>query len=171
MDPVTLILTALTKGAVSGLQDSAASAVKSAYESLKAQAKKRLAGHPTGELVLTEHEAAPETWDRPLTSALVAVGADHDADLVAAATNLMRLIDEVGSRAGKYAVVDVHDAQGVQVGDNNTQYNTFPASRVARVGMRAESSKVVIGRNRMANQDIGIDVTGSNLDIRDNKIT
>jgi hypothetical protein len=36
----------------------------------------------------------------------------------------MRLVDEAGSAAGKYQVV-VHGSHGVQVGDHNTQHNTF----------------------------------------------
>ena len=36
----------------------------------------------------------------------------------------MNLVDEAGSRTGKYAVT-VRDSQGVQVGDHNTQTNTF----------------------------------------------
>ena len=74
--------------------------------------------------MLAEHQAAPQTWEAPLAAELSAVGADGDADLVAAAQALMSLIDEAGSRAGKYAVT-VRDSQGVQVGDHNTQTNTF----------------------------------------------
>lgn len=43
---------------------------------------------------------------------------------LAAAQALLRLVDEAGARAGKYAVL-VSDSQGVQVGDHNTQTNTF----------------------------------------------
>lgn len=126
MDPVTLILTALAAGAASGLQDSASSAVKSAYAGLKALVKRHLSSRPTGELVLAEYETAPEVWERPLTAQLEAAGADRNGELVAAAQALMRLVDEAGSRAGKYAV-DVQGSQGVQVGDSNIQHNTFSA--------------------------------------------
>ena len=36
----------------------------------------------------------------------------------------MSLVDEAGTRAGKY-LVTVQDSQGVQVGDRNTQTNIF----------------------------------------------
>jgi hypothetical protein len=124
MDPITLILTALAAGATAGLQDSASSAVKSAYAGLKALVKRHLSGHPVGETALAEYETAPEVWERPLTVQLQAAGADRDADLVAAAQALMDLVDEAGSRAGKY-IVDVRGAQGMQVGDQNIQHNTF----------------------------------------------
>ncbi len=124
MDPVTLIVTALAAGAASALQDGASSAIKDAYTRLTALVKKRFANRPKGELVLAEHEAAPQTWEAPLAAELSAVGAEGDADLVAAAQALMSLMDEAGSRSGKY-VVAVRESQGVQVGDHNTQTNTF----------------------------------------------
>jgi hypothetical protein len=124
MDPVTLVVAALAAGAASALQDGASSAVKDAYARLKALVQRRFADRPKGELVLAEHQAAPQTWQAPLAAELSAAGADGDADLVAAAQALMNLVDEAGARAGKYAVT-VRDSRGVQVGDHNTQTNTF----------------------------------------------
>jgi len=124
MDPVTLIVTALAAGAASALQDGASSAVKEAYARLKALVGKRFAHSSKGELVLAEHEAAPQTWEAPLAAELTAAGADGDADLVAAAQELMILVDEAGSRSGKYGIA-IRDSQGVQIGDHNTQTNTF----------------------------------------------
>jgi hypothetical protein len=124
MDPITLIVTALAAGAVSGVMDSASSAVKDAYASLKALVRKRLAGRPDAELVLARHEQAPETWQAPLAAVLDDAGAGRDADVVAAAQALLRLVDAAGAAAGKYTV-DVRGAQGVQVGDRNRQDNVF----------------------------------------------
>lgn len=124
MDPVTLILTALAAGAALGVKDTASAAVKDAYGSLKALVKRRVSGRPDGELVLARYEETPETWERPLAAELTAVKADTDPELLTAAEALMRLIDEAGSRSGKYAVT-VRDSQGVQIGDHNTQTNTF----------------------------------------------
>ena len=124
MDPVTLIVTALAAGAASALQDGTSAAVKDAYARLKALVTRRFAGRAKAELVLAEHQAAPQTWEKPLAVELSAAGAESDADLVAAAQALMSLVDEAGSRAGKY-VVTVRDSQGVQVGDHDTQTNIF----------------------------------------------
>ena len=124
MDPITLIMTALAAGAASALQDGASAAVKDAYARLKGLVSKRFADRPKGGLVLAEHETAPQTWHAPLAAELSAVGAEGDADLAAAAQALMSLVDEAGARSGKY-VVAVRDSQGVQVGDHNTQTNTF----------------------------------------------
>jgi len=126
MDPVTLILTALAAGAALGVKDAASAAVKDAYQGLKALVKKRFAGRGDGELVLSRYEEAPDTWKGPLAAELTAADAGADGDLVAAAQALMRLTDAAGSRAGKYNV-QVHGGQGVQVGDHNTQTNTFGA--------------------------------------------
>lgn len=124
MDPITLIVTALATGAVSGITESASSAVKDAYARLKALVRKRLAGRPDAELVLARHEQAPQTWQAPLAAVLGDAGADRDTDLVAAAQALLRLVDAAGAGAGKYTV-DVRGAQGVQVGDRNRQDNVF----------------------------------------------
>ena len=104
MDPVTLIVTALAAGAASALQDGASSAVKDAYARVKALVMRRFANRPKGELVLAEHEAAPQVWEAPLAAELSAAGAGGDADLVAAAQALMGLVDQAGSRSGKYVV-------------------------------------------------------------------
>jgi hypothetical protein len=126
MDPVTLIVTALAAGAALGLKDTASAAVKDAYGSLKALVARRLAGRHDGELVLARHEEAPQAWEGPLVAELTAAGAADDAGLVTAAQTLMSLVDETGSRAGKYTV-QVQGAQGVQIGDHNTQHNIFGA--------------------------------------------
>ena len=124
MDPVTLIVTALAAGAASALQDGASATVKDAYARLRAAVRKRLAGRTDGELVLARHEAAPQTWQVPLTAELSEAGAGEDASLTAAAQALMELLDAEGSQDGKYRVA-VSGSQGVQVGDRNTQTNTF----------------------------------------------
>ena len=46
------------------------------------------------------------------------------AILVAAAKAVMDLVDAAGARAGKYNVT-IHGGQGIQIGDHNTQTNTF----------------------------------------------
>jgi hypothetical protein len=126
MDPITLIVTALAAGAALGIKDAASSAIKDAYAGLKSLVKKRLGESPKAEMVLAGHEQAPDTWQAPLMAELDRAGARNDPGLVAAAEALMHLVDEAGGRAGKYAV-DVRGAQGVQIGDRNTQHNVFGA--------------------------------------------
>jgi len=127
VDPVTLLVTALAAGTAGGLKDTATTAVKDTYAELKALVSRRFSGSPERELVLVQHERQPDVWQAPLSQALVDSGAAGDAVVVDAAQRLLALLDEAGTRAGKYTV-DLRGAQGVQVGDRNTQANTFTAS-------------------------------------------
>jgi hypothetical protein len=131
MDPVTLIVTALAAGAASALQDDAKGTVKAALARLRALAKKRLAGRPGGEVVLAQHELTPAVYERPLEHELVEAGAGADTELIGAAQELMKLLDEHGTAAGKYAV-NIQNSAGVQVGDHNTQHNSFGSVTAGR---------------------------------------
>src|SRR5262245_11864279 len=124
MDPITLIATALAAGATVGLKDSASSAVREAYAGLKARVKDKLRSRPDADVVLARYEDTPETWRDPLEAELLKAGADRDPGLAQAAQALMKLLDEAGTRAGKYEV-DARGAQGVQIGDDNRQENVF----------------------------------------------
>ncbi|MGH3973867.1 MAG: hypothetical protein ACRDS9_11165 [Pseudonocardiaceae bacterium] len=124
MDPISLIVGALAAGAATGLTDTAAGAVKDAYAGLRDVVQRRFAGRRVAQTALEEHERAPQVWRAPLSAELMAVGADTDAQIVAAAQRVMAALDEAGSASGKY-LVDLHGAQGVQVGDHNAQTNTF----------------------------------------------
>ena len=70
MDPVSLVLNALTSGAAQGIADSVSDAVKSAYGKLKQLVTAKFAGNKSAELALAEHAADPETWQAPLSKAL-----------------------------------------------------------------------------------------------------
>ena len=128
MEPITLIVTALAAGASTGaigaLKDSAKETASAAYDRLRGLARKRVAGRPDGELALERHEAAPQKWEAVLTGELTAAGAASDATLLSAAEALMELIDQTGTKSGKYSVT-VKDSKGVQVGDGNVQVNRF----------------------------------------------
>jgi RIP homotypic interaction motif len=124
MDPISLVVTALAAGAAAALQDGAKSAIKAGYARLRELAKKRFKNPADGEFLLQKHEAAPDTWQDPLAAELAEAGAGNDGDLLAAAQELMKLLDTAGSQAGKY-VVSVQDSHGIQVGDHNTQTNYF----------------------------------------------
>jgi hypothetical protein len=128
MDPVTLIVTALgagaSAGAIGALKDDVQDAVKAAHTKLRALVKKRVAGRPDGELALERCETAPLKWESVLTGELIEAGAASDADLITAAKALMELVDQAGSRTGKYDVT-IKDSKGVQIGDGSFQINNF----------------------------------------------
>jgi hypothetical protein len=124
VDPVTLIVAGLAAGAAQGVSDTASGAVKDAYEGLRAKVRGWFGGSPTKELVLAEHEKSPDTWQVPLQAALIETGTAGDPAVVEAAQQLLALLDAAGTQSGKY-LVDLRGAQGVQVGDHNTQTNRF----------------------------------------------
>lgn len=126
MEPVSLIVLALAAGAGAGLRDTASQAVRDAYDGLKSLARRRLRGQRDGELALDRHETSPATWQAPLAEALTGAGAGQDAGLIAAAREVLRLVDPDGSRQGRYQV-RVSGSQGVMIGDHNVQHNQFGA--------------------------------------------
>jgi hypothetical protein len=127
VDPVTLIVGALAAGALKGTGETASTVIKDTYAALKAAVAARFVEKqvPTG--VLAEHEDDPETYEKPLAKKIQQTGAAEDPRIVELAQALVQLMDEDGTRAGKY-LVDLRGAQGVQVGDRNTQTNTFGAA-------------------------------------------
>jgi hypothetical protein len=128
MDPITLIVTALATGASAGaidaLKDDVKGSVKAAYGRLHDLVVRRLQGNASGDVILAEHEADPETYEAPLAKKLAEAGADNDAALVSAAKALLELVDPNGAKSGKYNVA-IKDSKGVQTGDGNIQINTF----------------------------------------------
>ncbi|TQM78155.1 hypothetical protein FHX81_0408 [Saccharothrix saharensis] len=132
IESVDLLVTALAAGAAAGLTDTASTAVKDAYLSLKAGVLGvlRRDGSVAGEVVRAVEDDAVATGGQAgeLTAALHGVSADTDPELLAAARQLLELADPSGAGNGKYRVV-VHGGQGVLVGDGNIQHNTFSQPR------------------------------------------
>jgi hypothetical protein len=121
MDPVTLVEGALAAGGLLAAKDTTTLAVSDAYAAVKAGAKRLFAGNARAELILKEHELAPQIWVQPLMAELAA--AEIDDGLVAAAQALMKLIDPAGSQTGKYSIIN-SSIEGSQFGDNNVQHNS-----------------------------------------------
>ena len=84
-------------------------------------------GNTAAEIAFREHVNDPATWQEPLAKALTESGASADPEVVQAAQQLMALLDEAGTRAGKYEI-DLRGASGVQIGDSNRQVNIFNSS-------------------------------------------
>jgi hypothetical protein len=128
MEEITLILTALATGASAGaleaLKDDVKEKAKATYVKLHGLVSQRFRGNPSAEIVLSEHQADPETYAAPLAKKLTQAGAGDDAELVATARALMELVDQAGAKSGKYNVT-IKDSKGVQVGDRNIQVNKF----------------------------------------------
>ncbi|MGX1676484.1 hypothetical protein [Streptomyces sp. NPDC055400] len=131
MNGVELVVAALSAGAAAGLTDTASSAVRDAYAGLRESVRLRLAARgDVGARVLEAGEngaqdvVGSEVWREQLRELLVAADMASDEDIVAAARSLLRDLglDEPQDGAG---AVDARHAQGVQIGDHNTQTNTF----------------------------------------------
>ncbi|MEU3792845.1 hypothetical protein AB0F07_24095 [Streptomyces fructofermentans] len=127
MDPATLVMQALATGAGAGLGNAASASVFDAYRALRQACVQRLPGRlgPSGheEDPADVTEACSPFQAQELVRALAAAGA-LDAHLVDLARRLLDLADAAGTRSGAHRV-DARGARGVQVGDHNTQHNTF----------------------------------------------
>jgi hypothetical protein len=124
VDPVSLIAAALAAGAVAGARNTATEAVRDSYTALKELVRRRLSERISGQEALARHETAPDQDGGVLEAELVAARASDDPAMVDATQQLLAMLNPAGTRAGKYAV-DLSGALGVQVGDHNTQTNTF----------------------------------------------
>src|SRR5258708_20599914 len=79
MDPLSLILAAITAGAAASAKDTASAAIKDTYQGLKALIQRKFEGKPNAQAALIEYEEDPETYDKPLIKALNTHGIDqHD---------------------------------------------------------------------------------------------
>jgi hypothetical protein len=140
MDPVTLIVTALSAGAASALQDDAKEAVKTAFERLRHLVKRRFKDPANGEYLMEKHAAAPEVWQEPLKAELVEARAADDPEVIAAAQELMKILDSPGTAVGKYNV-SMQGVQGVQIGDYSSQVNYFGSGQHVNAGRDAYVSR------------------------------
>jgi len=119
MTGVELIVAALVAGTTAGVSDMTGTAIGDAYAGLKRILSSRLAGRPGGLEALDAHEAEPAVWRARLGPDLIGSGAATDEEVLTAARRLLALVE-----GAKYNV-DLREARGVQVGDGNTQTNTF----------------------------------------------
>jgi len=128
MEPISLILAALVAGVATGTGQSAANAIQDAYKGLRDALKRRLADKPAAQEAVEQYTNDPEAWRGNLEVHLKQAGADQDRAVVDAASSVMRLADPAGASEGKYNV-NLAGAQGVQVGEGNTQTNYFGPAR------------------------------------------
>lgn len=129
IESVELVVAALAAGAATGVGETTSTAVQDAYAGVKALTLRVLGrgeSVPSAVVEAVEKDSVGLVGEgrRELVAALTAVDAGRDAELVAAARRVLELADPAGIDAGKYRVL-VRDNKGVQVGDHNTQTNTF----------------------------------------------
>jgi hypothetical protein len=118
MDPVSLIEAALVAGATASAKDAASQAVKDAYAGLKTLLSRLFAGKSHAQVILDEHEADPQTYEKPLKKLLTEAHADQDANLLAAAERVMTLVQPQQAGMGKYSIQNTGTVQGQVIGDH-----------------------------------------------------
>ncbi|WP_458085701.1 hypothetical protein [Streptomyces spinosirectus] len=123
MDPATMVVQALVTGAAAGFGGAASTAVTDSYQALKQALAARLAGRPQVLEQIRVLERRPGGPTGHLVHDLVVTEA-VDTQVVECAQRLLALLDPAGTHAGA-GRIDLREAQGVQVGDGNTQHNTF----------------------------------------------
>lgn len=104
MEPTSLIMAALAAGAKIGLEKTAGNVVLDAYNALKVLIKCKFAGEPKAEMVLSEHEQDPETYETPLKKKLIEAGADKDEEIIKKAQELLKQLEPQAAASGKYSI-------------------------------------------------------------------
>ena len=124
MDPVSVVLAALSAGATAAAQDTVSQAVKDAYAGLKMLVKKRFEKKPHAEMALAEYEHDPDTWEKPLQKSLVEAGVDQDEAIVWQAQQVLKLVNPQQASQGKYNV-QIGEGKGIVIGDHAQVTQTF----------------------------------------------
>jgi hypothetical protein len=118
MDPLTLILSALTAGIAASVKDTASTAVTDAYNGLKTLIQRKFADQPKAQTALVEYEEDPDTYEKPLKKVLTQGHLDQDEAILAAAQHLMTLLQPQQAAMGKYNVQITGNVQGYAQGDH-----------------------------------------------------
>ena len=118
MDPLSLILAAITAGATASAKDTASAAIKDTYQGLKTLIQRKLEGKPNAQAALVEYEEDPETYEKPLKKALLETHMDTEHDVIEAAQHVMTLIQPQQAAMGKYNIQNTGSVQGQIVGDH-----------------------------------------------------
>ncbi|MEH1970555.1 hypothetical protein [Nostoc sp.] len=114
-DPVSLIFAALVAATTKEV-------VQDAYKKFKELIKQKFEGDGTVKGLIEGKPEDIKDSEKLLKRKLTEVGADKDEEILKAAQEVNKLNDPEGATTGKY---DLRGAKGVQVGDRNTQTNTF----------------------------------------------
>ncbi|MGW1887392.1 hypothetical protein [Streptomyces sp. NPDC001970] len=105
MDPVTVIVSAIALGAVAGVQESAAGAVRDAYQGLKRLISERYGS--AVDVIPVERRPESEAKRASLEEDLTAAGAAEDAELLDAARHLIEQVKNHQSTAAPAVGIDL----------------------------------------------------------------
>jgi hypothetical protein len=117
MDPINLIVSALTAGATAALQETAGTVIKDAYQGLTTLLKQKFKKDPKAIATLEGHAEDPETWQKPLEKSLRETGAVEDEQIRLASQKLLELL-QLQKSSPKYAVEIKGNVKGLVQGDH-----------------------------------------------------
>lgn len=127
MTEMELVAIALATGAAAELTDTGRGAVHDLYAALREAVRRRLAGAGGnsgggcyGVRVLDAYESDPDVWRTRLLRVLTGSGVETDEEILAAARSVLR-----AERLTGHITMNACGAQGLLVGDGNTQRNAF----------------------------------------------
>lgn len=119
MDPVSMLLSALTTGAAMAMQETAGTAIKEAHRALVNLIRKRFERDPKATAALEGSSEDPETWQKPLEKSIRESNVAADPEILALAQKLLQLT-EAQKSAPKYNVKINGNIQGFVQGDHAT---------------------------------------------------
>ncbi|MBN3960303.1 hypothetical protein [Nostoc sp. NMS8] len=94
MEPISLIIAALGAGAIAATKETAGTAVKDAYQGLKALIKKKLEGDVLGQAMVDAKPEEIKQAEGLLKDKITKAGADQDAAIIQAAQELLNQVKE-----------------------------------------------------------------------------
>lgn len=124
MDPVSMLVSALTTGAVMAVQETAGIAIKDAYQGLVKLVGKRFAKDPKAAAALEGSQEDPETWQKPLEKSIRETKIAEDQEILALAQKLLQLTEERKS-SSTYNVKISGRVQGLVQGNHANVTMTF----------------------------------------------
>jgi hypothetical protein len=150
MSITTMLVGAVVSGAVAATGQVAGAAIKDAYGAFKALIVRKLGAQADVENAIQQVEAKPKSEARRgmLAEELDAASAAQDAEIVAAAKELLRLLDEEGIQTGISYQATV-SGSGAAAQDHSTAAG---AGGVAMSGGRVGGDVVTGGRHTVFDQ-------------------
>ena len=128
MDPITsAIVAALSAGAVSGLTEASKMAVTDAYQTLKGLFTRKFGASSEVVQAIDHLEAKPESASRQetLREEMIAVNAEQDHEVLAAARQLLTLAHSQQAVVSKFTIQNNAPVQGQTIGDHHTITQQF----------------------------------------------
>jgi disulfide oxidoreductase YuzD len=115
MEPISLIIAALGAGAIAAAKDTAGTAVKDAYQGLKALIKKKFEGDVLGQAMVDAKPEEIKQAEGLLKDKITKAGADQDQEIIKVAQDLL---DKLKEQPGGQQII------------NQTQTNTMSGNTV-----------------------------------------